>query len=138
MRTCLIRGVVCVLIAGPAVVPYASAQTGTQNSPVGTASEPLVATGKVVGPGSQPQAGVPVMVEGPQGKTHLFTDAKGNWSLYNLPPGNYQVRPVSGAATTTQPIEFTVKEKGLLDKLFGGEQNSIRASEIKLDKDFKQ
>lgn len=91
-----------------------------------------VATGKVVGPTGQPAAGVPLQVQGPQGKTVVFTDAKGQWSLYNLPAGTYRVAPLAKPTVTGQPIEFSVKDKGVVDKLFGGEDKAYSASEIKL------
>jgi hypothetical protein len=116
----------------------ASAQNSTPPD-AGAPSGVLAATGKVVGPDQEPQAGVPVLVEGPMGKTHAFTDAKGNWSLYNLAPGKYQVKPASGTANdVNEPVAFTVKEKGFFDKLFGSDKSAVLAAEIKLDKDFKQ
>ncbi len=93
-------------------------------------------TGKVIGPGNQPQAGVPVQVEGPLGKTHVFTDANGNWSLYNVPPGTYAVRPVGNTlATQGQATDFTVKEPGFFEKVTG-DKKVLYAPEMKLDKQF--
>jgi hypothetical protein len=65
------------------------------------------ATGKVVGPDSKPPAGVPIQVTGPEGKTTAFADQNGNWSLYNLVPGTYQIKPAAGVTTTAQtPDDF--------------------------------
>jgi hypothetical protein len=60
-----------------------------------------VATGKVVEPDLKPAAGVPLQIVGPKGTTFAFTDENGNWSLYNLEPGAYQVKP-GWASTNTQ------------------------------------
>lgn len=134
-RTLLFR-VICVATAAQAGFLQASfAQDGAKASNV----EGMVAVGKVVGPNSEPQSGVPVMVEGPRGKTFAFTDQNGDWSLYNLDPGTYQVQPVQGTlASTLQPVVFTVKEKSFFGKLFGGEEKPIGASEIRLKEQFKQ
>jgi hypothetical protein len=108
---------------------------GTTTPSAGSAA----ATGQVVGPNSKPQAGIPVVVVGPQGKTHAFTDAKGSWSLYNLKPGTYSVQPTEGMkAGSDQSVSFTVKEKGLFEKLFGSNNTTVYASELKLPKDFQQ
>jgi hypothetical protein len=122
-----------VVLAGSLVAAIAQ-----QSAPELKASAPLVATGKVVGPNEQPVAGLPVQVQGPQGKTVVFTDAKGKWSLYNLPAGTYHVSPFAAAASVGQPVEFSVKEKGLVDKLFGGYSAAYIASDIKLNGEFKQ
>jgi len=93
----------------------------------------LSASGKVVGPSFEPQAGVPVVVEGPTGKTHAFTDANGNWSLYNLSPGNYKVSP---AVDDSQRIDFTVKNKGVFGKMFGSDPSAVYTSDIKLNRNY--
>lgn len=94
------------------------------------------ATGKVVGPNSKPQAGVPIQVTGPAGKTTAFTDEHGNWSLYNLAPGTYQIKPAAGLTTTTQtPKSFTVQQTGFLGNLLGGSK-TYYATEMKLDKNW--
>jgi hypothetical protein len=67
------------------------------------------ATGVLMGPDSKPKAGVPLLVLGPQGKTTVFTDRNGKWSLYNLAPGTYQVQPPAGM-TTDRPT-FTVNPR---------------------------
>ena len=92
-----------------------------------------VATGKVVEPGGQPVGGgVPLQVQGPAGKTVVFTDPQGKWSLYNLPAGTYKVAPLSGPAAAEQTVQFSVKDKGLVDKLFGTDTPTYSASDIKL------
>jgi hypothetical protein len=107
--------------------------------PLNAQASAPVASGVVVGPDSKPQAGVPIVVQGPHGKTVAYTDANGKWSLYNLPPGDYQVQPVPGAAASSGPVSFTVKQPGLFDKLLGSpQQQTFTGSEIKLDKAFKQ
>jgi hypothetical protein len=100
----------------------------------------LVATGKVVGPHSEPQAGVPIQVSGPQGEFTSFTDADGLWSVYNLPAGTYHVQPPKGMTTATKkPTTFTVTQTGLLGTLFGAEQKPAYTGEIMLlGEDFKQ
>lgn len=117
-------------------VPTAAAQNSA--APAASTSVPApAATGKVVGPQSQPQAGVPVIVQGPMGKTHVFTDSKGNWSLYNLEPGEYHVT-AGMAADPGDPVSFTVKQRGVFSKIFGSEPPSVTTSAIKLNKEFKQ
>jgi expansin (peptidoglycan-binding protein) len=92
-----------------------------------------VAIGKVVGPGGAPVAGAPLQVQGPQGKTVVYTDAKGQWSLYNLPAGTYSVAPLNKTAPSDQPVQFSIKDKGVIDKLFGNADTTFFASEIKLN-----
>jgi hypothetical protein len=65
------------------------------------------ATGVLMGPNSKPQAGVPLLVLGPQGKITVFTDRNGKWSLFNLAPGRYEVQPPAGM--TTDPSTFTIQ-----------------------------
>lgn len=77
----------------------------------------LSAMGKVVDPAGQPKKGVPVKIEGPLGKTFVFTDNKGVWSLYNLPSGDYQIQMVGPMATDDASLAFTVKEKTWIDIL---------------------
>jgi hypothetical protein len=90
-----------------------------QQSALGT----LAARGKVVGPAQKPQPGVPVQVEGPLGKTVVFTDNAGEWSLYNLPAGRYVVKPIQGA-TADDPVEFTVRDRSALGKWFSDSKNA--------------
>jgi hypothetical protein len=113
----------CYAAAVLVVVIAFSVAASAQNAPA--------ATGKVVGPDSKPLAGVPIQVVGPEGATTAFTDASGTWSLYNLVPGTYQVRPAVGKTEINQPtIGFTVSPKGL----FGSNQgNTIYTTEMKLD-----
>jgi hypothetical protein len=116
----------------------AQVQVSDQNrmqNPTSNGSGSLVATGKVVGPDEKPLAGVPVQVQGPQGKTFAVTDPSGSWFLYNLPPGKYEVAPAAGMGTSsTGPITFSVKDPGLFDKLVGAEPKAYIATEMKLDK----
>lgn len=93
---------------------------------------PPAVTGKVVGPSGTPVAGAPLQVQGPQGKTVVFTDANGQWSLYNLPAGNYSVTPVTTAAVSNRPVEFAIKNKGVIDKLLGNVDNTLPAADIML------
>lgn len=117
--------------------PVICAQPLNPSGNVAPADSGFSVTGKVIGPGDQPQAGVPVQVEGPLGKTHVFTDANGNWSLYNVPPGTYVVRPLGNTpATQGQATDFTVKETGFFEKLTGGDKKVLYAPEMKLDKQF--
>lgn len=90
------------------------------------------ATGKVVGPNGQPAAGVPLEVQGPAGKTVVFTDTQGQWSLYNLPAGTYKVAPFTKPTTSGHPVEFSVKDKGFVGNFFGGATPTYSASDIKL------
>jgi Carboxypeptidase regulatory-like domain len=96
----------------------------------------LTATGKVIGPTAQPQAGVPVTVQGPSGKTYAITDDKGAWSLYNLPAGKYEVQPFDAyKSNSNSSVTFTVKEKGLLDKWLSSEDAAYVAPEMKISRD---
>jgi hypothetical protein len=96
----------------------------------------LAAKGKVVGPSSQPQPGVPVQVEGPEGKALVFTDKDGDWSLYNLPAGRYQVNTVKGFANDDQTVAFTVPEKSLASKWFSNKEAAYIAPSMTVKKDF--
>jgi|SRR5579872_880356 len=112
-----------------------NAQQGGTSS-AGESTAVPAATGKVIGPDSKPQAGVPIQVTGPEGQTTAFTDAHGNWSLYNLTPGTYQIKPGAGAATA-QSKTFTIEQAGLFGSLFGGSKNrTYYATEMKLDKNW--
>jgi hypothetical protein len=104
----------------------------------GAAPAAPLATGKVVGPNSEPQAGVPVQVHGPTGSTILYTDAKGNWSLYNLRSGSYRIEPLApqteakGPASTNAKQEFVVPKQSFLESWLGAEK-TIKVPELKLD-----
>lgn len=89
------------------------------------------ATGTVVSPSGTPAANVPLQVQGPEGKTVVFTDSQGQWSLYNLPAGKYQVAPVSKSPNTEQAVQFTIQDKGVFSK-FVGSATTQSTSEIKL------
>jgi hypothetical protein len=102
-----------------------SAQSASQPTPAPSA------TGKVVGPDAKPQIGVPIVVTGPSGTTTAFTDDKGQWFLYNLKLGRYEVKP---AVTPSQSQAiFTVEGAG---PLWSKQQNTYRASDMKLNKDW--
>jgi hypothetical protein len=128
------------LLAMQAIVPTQIALAQNSTPPAASASTVApAATGKVVGPESQPQPGVPVIVEGPNGKTHAFTDAKGDWSLYNLEPGQYQVRAaINPPGVANDAVEFTVKDRGVFGRIFGSAPSVVTTSAIKLHKDFAQ
>jgi hypothetical protein len=92
------------------------------------------ATGKVIGPDSKPQPGVPVEVTGPQGKTTAFTDQNGQWSLYNLEPGDYKVKPVAPMAPDQKTsVDFKISGKGWLDK----STDTYNAGELKLGRTWQ-
>jgi hypothetical protein len=138
MKKRSIFSAVCVLGVAGIICGHVAFAQGT-SVPGASGAGSLVATGKVVGPNEEPQAGVPVTVKGPMGKTHAFTEAKGNWSLYNLAPGKYQVQPAPGTTDSAdESVAFTVEDKGFFDKLFGGKQAVVLTPEIKLDREFRQ
>lgn len=100
----------------------------------------LVATGKVVGPDSKPQPGVPVEVSGPAGKVFTVTDSTGTWYLYNSPPGDYTAQPAQGVMTTpNRPVStFKVEKTGLFEQLTGTNKKPTYAAVLMIDRDFKQ
>ncbi len=131
--------VACFLLCSFAAAP--SAQPSSAQGMSATATETTTApaaTGKVVGPDSKPQAGVPIQVTGPEGKTTAFTDVHGNWSLYNLAPGTYKIKPAASVTTTAQtPTTFTIQPSGFFKGLLGGSKNpTYYATEMKLDKNW--
>jgi hypothetical protein len=96
----------------------------------------LAATGHVVGPDGQPQPGVLLHVEGPQGRTAVVTDEKGKWFLYNLAPGPYKVQPAVGQKDdggSAPSLSFYVKERSTYDRFVGKESAVYEAPEIKLN-----
>ena len=111
MRTLLFAGVLMTFGAGLASEFLAQQLTPLGDTP--TVDLGALVSGRVVGPGDQPKAGVPIQVEGPLGTTHVFTDINGNWSLYNVQPGTYAVRPAGKVASPNPGVQFTVKEFGL-------------------------
>jgi hypothetical protein len=130
--TTTIRSIV-LLAALVLVDAPAGAQSGAAQAQDGS----LAATGTVLGPDAAPQAGVPLQVQGPLGQTHVFTGKDGTWSLYNLPPGKYEVKPVDGATTSTnKTVGFTVKDAGFFDKLTGGTQKAVVVPQITVDRKF--
>lgn len=114
-----------------AQAPASAQPTGapTQQVPAGS----VAATGKVLGPDAAPKAGMALQVQGPIGKTHVFTSADGTWSLYNLPAGQYEVKPVDGASAD-KSVNFTVQDAGFFDKLTGGGQKAVVAPQLTIDK----
>ncbi|HUG61045.1 MAG TPA: carboxypeptidase-like regulatory domain-containing protein [Methylomirabilota bacterium] len=74
-------------------------------APPGLASD-LSASGLVLDAGGRPAIGVPLVVTGPIGETTVFTDGGGLWTLYGLPPGDYQIVPVGDPGAP--PFTFTV------------------------------
>ena len=96
----------CMLIAASVTVVYA------QGVPAPSA------VGTVIDPFQKPLPGVPVEVTGPTGTTFVFTDETGKWSLYNLPPGDYQAKPM--AADRASSANFSVHRKKL-SAMFSGE-----------------
>ena len=69
-------------------------------------------SGTVTQRGNGPLTGIPVEVTGPGGITYRpITDGDGNWSLEDLPPGNYSalVEPPAGMTVDTKdPLQFTI------------------------------
>jgi hypothetical protein len=115
----------------PAATALAQATPQMQAAPN---ADGAAAQGIVVGPGDKPQAGVPVQIIGPPGQTVAITDKNGTWSVYNLPAGNYKVKPLSGEQTTaTQPVTFSVKEKTFFEKITGSVKDVIKSPDIKVE-----
>jgi hypothetical protein len=95
---------------------------------------PPSATGKVIGPDSKPQPGVPLEVTGPEGKTTAFTDQNGQWSLYNLKPGDYSVKPVTPMASDQNTTaDFKIIGKGWFD----GSKSTYDAGDLKLSRSWQ-
>jgi hypothetical protein len=73
-------------------------------------------SGTVTQRGNGPLTRIPVEVTGPAGVTYrAVTDEDGNWSLEDLPPGNYSalVEPPAGMTVDTKdPLSFTVPPTG--------------------------
>jgi hypothetical protein len=93
------------------------------------------ATGKIIGPDSKPQPGVPLEVTGPEGKTTAFTDQNGQWSLYNLKPGDYRVKPVA----PTAPDQRTSADFQITGKTwFAGSKDTYNAGDLELGKSWQQ
>jgi hypothetical protein len=65
----------------------------------------LTATGQVVDRNGQPQSGLPLRVEGPNGMITVVTDQNGHWYLYNLQSGAYRIQ----ALRNSQVESFTVQ-----------------------------
>jgi len=77
----------------------------------------LSATGIVRGKDGSPQPGVPLTVEGPIGRTLVFTDGSGKWSLYNLAPGSYSIQPAWKSPANSPPRSFSVEKRSVIDRL---------------------
>jgi hypothetical protein len=112
----------------------------------------LSAIGKVMGPTSKPQPGVPLEITGPPGKIYVFTDERGEWHVYNLPAGKYNFKPVgignwsiideahrtaaggldNHTDKTIAGASFTVDAPGVLQRVFGGGEGTKVAADIKL------
>jgi|GEM_PF-6462459 hypothetical protein len=112
-QTDLVRPIVPIALAILTLLPatYAFAQSAE-------------VTGEVKTPDEQPVVGVPVIVEGPEGKSVLFTDKEGRWTLYNAPAGDYSVQaiapesglpPKEGTESNTATVPFKIEEKGFFD-----------------------
>ena len=82
MRTLLFAGVLMTFGASrpPSLLRSSSLRWGTLQQ----FNSGALVSGRVVGPGDQPKAGVQIQMEGSLGTTHVFTDINGNWSLYNV------------------------------------------------------
>lgn len=89
-------------------------------------------TGRIVGPSATPQPGVPLGIEGPSGKTHVFTDEKGYWSLYNLPPGGYKLTIPKSLEPKKDQLKFTIQKRSFIDTLTGTKQKPISTPSIEL------
>jgi hypothetical protein len=95
----------------------------------------MSAKGQVIGPSNEPQAGVPVQIIGPPGKTIAITDKNGTWSLYNLPAGDYQGKMVGSDASKTSPaVNFSIKAPTFWDKVTSGKESSVVSPALKLGK----
>lgn len=94
-------------------------------------------TGEVTTQAMEPVPGVPVVINGPEGRSVLFTDKKGRWTLYNAPAGEYSAEAIlpdsmvtwepppagdlSGDARPPSPptASFTIDEKSIFSTLGG-------------------
>ena len=65
----------------------------------------LAATGQALDANRQQLAGVPLQVEGPNGKNLVVTDRNGFWYLYNLPSGTYKISTMSNLYVGTFAVE---------------------------------
>lgn len=124
----MIRAFVC--LAAIALAPaIANSQTPPSTGvPLQTINTSGVAAakGKVIGSSNEPQAGVPVQIQGPLGQTVAITDKSGTWSLYNLPAGNYKVKMLGAQQPeTSAPVDFTVKDASFWDKITGSAQKDV-------------
>jgi uncharacterized surface anchored protein len=65
------------------------------------------ATGATLAAAGGPAVGVPLKVTGPIGETTVFTDANGAWTLYGLPPGDYQIVPLDDPSAAVTVFTIT-------------------------------
>jgi len=127
--------------AGIALSTTFIAMAGAQSPPAAGAppqtnqtSAVAFAKGKVVGQSNEPQAGVPVQIEGPLGQTVAITDKSGTWSLYNLVPGNYKVQMLGNQKSKVpDPVDFTVKDTSFWARLSGANQMVVWTPEIRIN-----
>src|SRR5712664_611873 len=117
---------ICSLVAASTVTADAQQAEPAKRGGFGE----LSAIGKVVGPTSKPEPGVPVEITGPPGKIHALTDQNGQWHVYNLPAGEYNVQPLKASKSVAS---FTVDHKTLLQRWFGGAEPPKVAAEIKIE-----
>ncbi|MCY0095072.1 hypothetical protein [Hoeflea ulvae] len=84
-----------------------------------------------------PAVGFPLKVQGPEGVSVVYTDDEGKWSLYNLPAGQYSVKPIAelNEHSSTTVAEFSVKEASFFDRFIGSETRPVIASDIQLSTD---
>jgi uncharacterized protein (DUF2141 family) len=120
-----------ILIAASCLYAAAAAQAQTSSTAPADAAA-TAAKGKVIGPADQPKAGVPVAIQGSQGKTVAVTDANGTWSLYNLPAGTYTAQVLHAQNKDTKPVSFTIKEKSFWDRLTGSDKEIVSAPALKM------
>lgn len=118
-----------VIIAAALAIPFVVSARAEGPPPVQNTPSVKSVQGTVVGPSNEPQAGVPVQIEGPPGKTIAVTDNNGTWTLYNLPAGQYQVKAID--AQQTAPVTFSVKEKSFWERVLGSSKNVVSSPEIR-------
>lgn len=124
------------LCAAGLVIALASAAIAqTQTQPM---SGDAAVKGTVVGPSNMPQAGIPVQIVGPPGKTVAITDKNGNWSVYNLPAGDYKVQALGADKTSNaNQVTFSVKETPFWRKFTGSATEIVNSPQIKLEENLR-
>lgn len=132
MKACQLSLTVLSLVVATTVT--AAAQQVDKKWNVGFGS--LSAKGRVVDAKSKPEPGVPVEISGPSGKVYAVTDQSGNWHVYNLPAGKYNVQAADiGRGSDSSSVSFTIEQEGFLHRWFGGGERVKEAAEIKLPVD---